>query len=274
MLNWFTPLYLLALYGLVRYFTKSKQDTADPVRWSPLEAVAVTLLVYFGGQLLAGFLAYIIPLVRGLNTQDSLDWLTNNVYGQFIFILLAEVITIAMLLWFLRRRGATLQTIGLRRRPKWRDLGFIVVGFFVYLAIFLVIQAIAKALAPGLDINQKQEIGFTSPTHLQLPFVFASLVILPPVAEELLVRGFLYTGLKNGLPKFVAVLVASGLFGIAHLQAGSGEPLLWVAAIDTFSLSLVLIYLREGTGSLWAPIGLHMLKNGVAFIGLFILHLA
>jgi membrane protease YdiL (CAAX protease family) len=272
--NWFTPLYVVAVYGLVRYFMKRKNAVEGGVNWTPIEAIGVTLLIYFGGQILAALLTYLIPLARGMNTKQAVDWLTNNIYGQFIFILVVEIISIGMLYWFLKRRQATFQTIGLKRRPKWGDLGYIIVGFFAYFAIFLVLQGIAKALAPGLNVTQKQDIGFTDPLRSQLPFVFASLVLLPPIAEELLVRGFLYTGLKNGLPKVWAILIASGLFGIAHLQAGNGQPLLWIAAIDTFSLSLVLIYIREQTGSLWASIGLHMLKNGIAFASLYIFHLA
>jgi membrane protease YdiL (CAAX protease family) len=63
------------------------------------------------------------------------------------------------------------------------------------------------------------------------------------------------------------------LFAAAHLQWGSGAPLLWVAAIDTFVLSMVLSTLREKTGSLWSAIGLHAIKNGVAFTLLFVLRL-
>jgi membrane protease YdiL (CAAX protease family) len=61
------------------------------------------------------------------------------------------------------------------------------------------------------------------------------------------------------------------LFAVAHLQFGSGAPLLWIAAIDTFVLSLFLIYLKDKTDSLWAPILLHMLKNFIAFMALFVL---
>ena len=43
--------------------------------------------------------------------------------------------------------------------------------------------------------------------------------------------------------------------------------------LDTFILSLVLIYLREKTGGLWASITLHAFKNGVAFVALFALHI-
>jgi len=54
-------------------------------------------------------------------------------------------------------------------------------------------------------------------------------------------------------------------------EGGAAGPL-YIAALDTFILSLVLIYLREKTGSLWASITLHAVKNGVAFMALFVLH--
>lgn len=144
------------------------------------------------------------------------------------------------------------------------------IGFVIYFVVFVIISAIAKHFVPDLDLDQKQQIGFKDPSRLQLPLVFVSLVILPAFVEETLVRGFLYTGLKKGLNKVWAILLASSLFAIAHLQAGSGEPLLWIAALDTFVLSLVLIYLKDKTGSLWAPIGLHLLKNWLAFSYLFL----
>ena len=56
------------------------------------------------------------------------------------------------------------------------------------------------------------------------------------------------------------------------MEFGSGQPLLWVAALDTFTLSMVLCYLRQETDSLWPGILLHALKNCIAFITLFVLH--
>jgi hypothetical protein len=84
-------------------------------------------------------------------------------------------------------------------------------------------------------------------------------------------RGFLFSSLKRGMTVVVAAIVTSSIFAIAHLQFGSDAPLLWLAAIDTFVLSLVLCYLRQKTGSLWPCIGLHMIKNGLAFTVLFLI---
>jgi membrane protease YdiL (CAAX protease family) len=86
-------------------------------------------------------------------------------------------------------------------------------------------------------------------------------------------RGFLFTSLlKPAAVHLRRDLSPVVLFAAAHLQIGSGAPLLWTAAIDTFILSLVLCYLRYKTGSLWPGIFLHMLKNLLAFLVIFVFH--
>lgn len=270
-ITWATPLYFLAIYGLVRYFAKPKDETGKgKVNWTWYEAVGVTLAIYFTAQFLGALIVYAIPLLRGWDSKQLTNWTDNSVGGQFALIAVIEALTLWFLFVFLKRRGASFKTIGLKRRPKWLDAGYVLLGFGVYFVGYAVLISVVKSAVPHLDLNQQQQIGFSNAAGVALVPVFISLVLLPPLVEELLVRGFLYSGLKKGLPKVWAVLGTSVLFAIAHLQAGSGAPLLWVAAIDTFTLSLVLIYLREKTGSLWASIGLHMLKNGVAFLALFI----
>jgi membrane protease YdiL (CAAX protease family) len=61
------------------------------------------------------------------------------------------------------------------------------------------------------------------------------------------------------------------VFGLPHLAQGGDAGPLWIAFIDTFILSMVLVWLREQTGNLWAGIVLHAIKNGIAFVSLFIL---
>ena len=91
---------------------------------------------------------------------------------------------------------------------------------------------------------------------------------LPPIGEETLMRGYLYSGLRSRLHFWPALLITSLLFGVAHLSTGVSGPL-WAAAVDTFILSAVLVYLREKTGALYAPIMLHGLNNLVAFFAHF-----
>ncbi len=87
-----------------------------------------------------------------------------------------------------------------------------------------------------------------------------------------MVRGFLYSTLKKAMPLFGAVVLTSAIFASAHLPEGGAAGPLWIGALDTFVLSLFLIYLREKTNGLWASMTLHAVKNGVAFVALFVLH--
>ncbi len=269
------PLIAIAAYGLVRFFAvPSKQETSDVPKHRTnmaLEVVAIAVFIYFFSQI-AG---YLVADRAARLVSRTPEWLQNSVTGQFFLILTVEVLTLGLLFWFLRRRGQKLADIGLKDKPSITDIGYILIGYLVYFVAYLMLVSLIKVLVPALNVNQAQQIGFEQAQGGQLALVFVSLVILPPVTEEILMRGFLYSGLKRSLPQHSATVITSMLFAAAHLQAGSGAPLLWVAAIDTFVLSLILIQLRERTGGkLWAPMGLHALKNGIAFIGLFVLHVA
>lgn len=265
-------LYLLGLFGFVSYFLKG-QEGENGIRWSPLESAAVTLFIYFFSQLFVGMIFAVVLGLLGWDQDRISDWFSGSVYSQFILGSAIQIVTVGLLLLFLKRRKANLKTIGFKGRPKFRDGGYAILGYGVYIALFIVASKLVEVLIPAVDLDQKQQLGFDKVGSAQLPFVFISLVILPPLVEELVVRGFLYTGLKQKLPRLRAALLTSVIFGVAHLQAGSGAPLLWVAAIDTFILSMVLINLKERTGNLWAPICLHALKNLIAFLSLFVFHL-
>ncbi len=193
---------------------------------------------------------------------------------QFLSILAVEVATLLIILLYLRSRGASLRTLGLKNFQAF-DILRSLAGFAGYFTLYFMVITVAKAVLPALNLEQQQELGFdTALRGVELIPVFLSLVILPPFVEEILCRGFLYGGLRTKLKPVGAALITSGLFAAAHLQWGSNTPLLWVAAIDTFVLSLVLCYLREKSGRLWASIGLHVIKNLVAFLALFVFKLA
>lgn len=241
-----------------------------PFSWRAITAIIFTIAFYFLSQFAAVVLLGIYAGgAKHLSAQAASSWLENSVGAQFGLVVLVEAITLGLLYLFLRRYKLSFSDLGLKR-PKLRDGVYALAGFAAYFPIYVIAVAVIQALVPGLNIDQKQQLGFSSANGSLLVLVFFALVVLPPLTEEILVRGFLYGSLKKHWTKWQAILTTSILFALAHLQFGSGAPLLWIAAIDTFILSLVLIYLRDKTGGLAASIGLHMLKNGLAFAALFI----
>jgi membrane protease YdiL (CAAX protease family) len=235
----------------------------------PTTTILATLGVFFISQIFAAILVGLYPAVQDWTDTEATAWLTNSIAGQFFYVLFAEIFAIAFVFQLLKIAKVTKAHIGLIK-PRLKDFGYALITYGLYFVTYLAIILIARETVPSLNVDQEQQIGFESAyTGVQLFMTFMSLVILPPLAEEIMFRGFLFTSLRAKLRLRYAIILTSLLFGIAHLQFGADAPLLWVAGIDTFILSCFLCYLRERTGSLWPSIFLHAIKNSVAFMLLF-----
>jgi len=182
-------------------------------------------------------------------------------YSVFVY-LLAITITIG-LPRLVKKEKTTLKEVGLDRLASWMDVVLAPAGLVVYMLVSVVIMAAANALFPWFDANQTQDVGFDS-LFFQYEYMlaFVTLVVIVPFAEEVLFRGYLFSKLAKLMPMWAVVVVTSLIFGFVH---GA-----WNLAFDTFALGVVLATLRIITNGLWAPIMLHMLKNGLAFYLLFI----
>lgn len=241
--------------------------------FGPVSAVLVTLAIYFGAQILAGYLIIQFLFLAGTGSDKVASTINASVILQFSFIFLAEIATLVFLWLFLRRRKISLAQIGIKK-PEKRNFVYALPVYAVYFIVLIAVFALLQQFVPSINIEQNQEVGFeTASGALPLFAVFLALVIFPAIVEEIMIRGFLYSGLKTKLPVISSAILASFIFGVAHLQLGNGENPVWIAAIDTFILSLALIWLREKTGNIWAGVSVHMLKNSLAFISLFILKL-
>jgi membrane protease YdiL (CAAX protease family) len=225
----------------------------------------------FAGLLLwvlAGFVTAYLLLATGLlglkTAGVHLDAM-NAVVLSTILAAVVYVLTLAIVVgvpWALKRR-TTKEDIGLTRLPSWMDILLAPAGFVVYFIISSVIVLCVTKLFPGFNTDQAQATGFENISQrYEYILAFVTLVIIAPVAEEILFRGYLYGKLKKRAPIWVAALGTSVLFGAIHGQ--------WNVGVDVFALSLVLCTLREVTGNIWAGMLVHMLKNGVAFYFLFV----
>lgn len=241
---------------------KTKDNPPSKTLGSPFRVIVTTVLIFLASQILAVFLAQIILGIAHPNTTISLD---DSIASQFGYILAAELLAAGAVIHLVRRRGLNLSSIGLGRRPNGNDVLKAVIGFVAFYIILIIASLIVSALSPDLS-DQKQDLGFTNiRTGTDNLLAFLALVVIPPIGEEILVRGYLYSGLRKVWRFWPALVVTSLIFGFAHLEFGSGGPLVWAAAIDTFLLSVILVFLREKTGALYAGIAIHMLNNLIAF---------
>ena len=255
----------------------SQVISAEKKYWNPFFAVAITLGIFLVSQFLASFvLSFIFMIYAMVNFWIFGDvvkyniWLENGAFPKFLYILIIDIIVVILVLIALKRKSLSFKDIGWKRFRK-KDITLAMMGFLTYFGLYFVVAIVAKWLIPSLDVNQRQELGFEQTKQFfDLLLIGISLVILPPLVEELLMRGFLYTNLRANLKYIPSLLITSIIFASLHLQFDNDAPLLWVAAIDTFVLSAVLVSIRERSNSLWPAILVHMFKNGLAFILLFI----
>ncbi len=208
-------------------------------------------------QLLVGWLTI---LIVGKNNAGSP--VVTAVYS-LISYLLALALIIFVPIKFVKKWKTSREELGLKELPTWTDIGLAPVGFVVSLILAAGLAAVFS-IFPWFNISEAQNVGFS--TYLaggEKLVAFVTLVILAPTVEEVIFRGFLYGKLRVKLGAASSILITSLIFAILHFQ--------WNVGVNVFALSVVLCALREVTGTIYASILTHMVKNGVAFYLLYVL---
>ena len=152
--------------------------------------------------------------------------------------------------------------LGFKHLPTFVDLGLAPIGYIVHLVLATALTSL-MSLFTWFNAAETQNTGFSYfVTGVDRFVAMIALVFLAPIAEEILMRGWLYGKLRTKLKAPLAILLVSLVFALLHGQ--------WNVGVTVFSLSLVLCTLREITGTIWSGIILHMLSNGIAFYLLYI----
>ena len=215
--------------------------------------IALVVASLFGAAQLVSIAVFGFKYIGIVGQYDA-------IVGSFIFRLAVYATMVAIIgavVWY-RYRKLTLGEAGLSRLVEWSDIGLSLAGAVVYILASVIAINIAAKI-PGFNTDQPQDLGFTHLFGSDLIVAFVVLVILTPLFEEAIFRGFLYGRLRGlQFPWWLSAIVVSLLFGAAHMQ--------WNVAVDVFFLSMVACILREMTGSIWAGVLLHMMKNFLAFL--------
>jgi membrane protease YdiL (CAAX protease family) len=236
--------------------------TKRPAGFKPWMAVVLPIWVFVGfmaAQVVAQLL--ILFLEQFGISFKGVDESTFQTVASAVVYLLSLSIVIG-LPWLVRKARTSKQELGIAQPVKWVDLLLAPAAFVVYILLSFVLTSLASSL-PFFNSDQVQNTGFSGLSQgFEYILAFITLVIIAPVSEEILFRGYLLGKLRKYVPVWAAILVTSLLFAIVHFQFNVG--------VDVFALSIVLCLLRVGTGRLWPSILLHMIKNAIAFYFLFI----
>lgn len=130
--------------------------------------------------------------------------------------------------------------------------------------LLMLVQAMVYGVAGG-NITPQDVVNFLqhTPSPRDRTAVLVMAVMVAPVAEELIFRGFLYPVGKRYGGAFVSAVVTSALFAALHGHTAS------VPALFTLALCLTLSY--EKSGALLVPMIMHAIFNAVSIAGIFYL---
>lgn len=252
---------------LVKYF---KQSFVKYKKWWLI--LALPMWVYGVFMVVQVLVAMTVSGIGKLGVDIQIgNTVTQTALISSLVYLLSLVLVMGIPYWLAGRR-TSLKLLGINDWPTILEVIIAPLAMVVYMLLTGILMLIAINLF-SVDIHQRQALPFSETmlaTHSQYLLAFITLVVLAPIVEELLFRGYLYGKLRNSFKIWISVLATSLAFGLAHLWVGFNNPLQWAVAIDTFALSVIMTTAREYMGAIWVPILMHMIKNGLAFYLLFI----
>ena len=240
-----------------RFSTKAKENHKMTIGallgWAFLMALWV-------GVVLIGVQYALAYLISAMHLQVS------GIVLQTIFSALVYAVSLLIIIlvpWKLLKMKTTREELGLRELPTWTDILLAPIAFIVFLIASGFIMAVMQAILPSIDWTQEQDVGFNNIiSNLDFVLAFLSLVVVAPIAEEVIFRGWLYGKMRRKMSAVPAILIVSLLFGLVHGQ--------WNVGVVVFTMSIAMCLIRELTGTIWGGILVHMIKNGLAFYALYV----
>jgi membrane protease YdiL (CAAX protease family) len=244
----------------------SSPDTI-PTKKLPLlkrVGISVALPVWVFVGFMAASLGLLVTVQGLVGAGVPLEQINPTIYG----LIASAVVYLTTLLLviggpFLLKFKTSLKELGLHRLPMWKDIGIAFLGILSYFILSGILVSIAQNTLTFVDFDQKQDVGFEGlSARYEYVLAFIALVVIAPVAEEILFRGYLFGKLRKVAQLWISILITSVLFGFVHFA--------WNVGIDVFALSIIMCLARVWSGSLWPSMLMHMTKNFIAFYFLFI----
>lgn len=245
----------LAAAGWRVFAARAQGADAPPVL--PVGKVAVWIyrpLDLLGMAVIAGVF-YLLAVGNAVAAEgkEPVSMSVGIVLFSIMFLFLMAAVSVAIVI----RRMGPVRWLGLRWK-EWPWVLLIAPGTVVCMWVFFAgLQGLGYMdLMERLGVEKVQETvelfqKGKDPAVLIL-MAFAA-VIVAPICEEVVFRGYLYPVAKRYAGPWVAAVCTALMFSAAHGNMAALLPL--------FVFGLVLVALYEFTGSIWAPVAAHFLFN-------------
>lgn len=176
--------------------------------------------------------------------------------------LLADGIALAVAFLLLRRAGRPAPD-----RRRWASVGFALVAYLTFLPLLFCLMVALTVFLRMIHASPAPQPVFTlflSETRSSvLGWLLVLVAVVGPIAEEVFFRGLVYRWLRVRWGVLRALFFSALLFALLHTDA--------VAFVPIFALGLLFGWVYEQTGTLVAPVAIHILHNGGMMTIVFLL---
>lgn len=236
----------------------SLSDSSSRRNALPIYAPVVPIFIWFG---LSSLVIYLIrgPLMDLPGWQQAF-W-RNAVWS--LCGLAAVVVMVFMAKNYFARglRGFGFKPEKAGKDITWGAVNLVTVWPLLFLAIMLTLLIGKLIFGAGYELSEHQELEMIQSYDKVALLVIIGFVavVVAPLMEEMLFRGFLQTIIRSytGQP-WLSIALTSGLFAILHADVAH-----WPAL---FILSSAMGYSYEKSGSILRPIFIHALFNGMSVV--------
>lgn len=216
--------------------------------WSFGELGRITALTLVVTSLLP-FARLTVTSYRLGDLSDTHLWMTGAMLFLDAFLILA-------ILAFASGKRAAFGLPARRPSATIREAlrGYLAAFPWLFLLLFLVVEA-ARRLGWTPPVEPIQELIFGERRAGVLALTVLLACVVGPVAEELFFRGVLYAAVRQRTSRLMATLASGAAFALVHMNP--------VGFLPIMALGCLLAYLYERTGSLLAPLTVHIVHNTV-----------
>jgi membrane protease YdiL (CAAX protease family) len=222
-----------------------------PPPWGVLATLAWLVISFAISALVAvaGFVLILGDHGRSLETYD----------GVLVAVgaLTSVPVQIAVLAWAARLRGWVPRDYLALNMPK---RGEIILAVICVVAINLAFNGLL--FVAGRDVVAPFQVAAykTAQSSGWLLWLFIAIVVVAPVGEEIVFRGFLYRGLVQPGWELYAIVAIALVWSLLHIQYD------WLGMVQIFGLGVLLGWFRWASGSTTLAVLMHALINLEAMI--------
>ena len=223
------------------------------IGWSILYFV-ITFIVQFGFMM--------IGIANGIENEEMLNQFALN--NNLLLTILSNIVAIIIfgMIWKKKNKAKESQDTNIKNTKKSFVLLLLIA--FLYSMLFLIITYKISFVGTNDMITS---MNYFNSKNQFLGFILyvSSILLVAPIAEELLCRGIMISELNKKFSINKSIIISAVVFGIMHLFAGGV-----ILSIGAIIMGIILGIVYNTTKSLRSAILVHSVANFCDILFLFV----